>query len=66
MRGADLAWFRKLRAATRHPIIAAGGIRSRREIAVLEKLGMKFERMHSMRADEPDVRLYGVDFSSGA
>ncbi len=29
-------------------------------IRVLEKLGMKFERMHSMRADEPDVRLYGV------
>lgn len=32
-------------------------------IRVLEKLGMKFERMHSMRADEPDVRLYGVDFA---
>ena len=40
MAGANLAWFRKLRAATTHPIIAAGGIRSRREIAALEKLGM--------------------------
>jgi len=40
MRGADLAWFRKLRAATTHPIIAAGGIRSRREITALQKLGM--------------------------
>jgi phosphoribosylformimino-5-aminoimidazole carboxamide ribotide isomerase len=40
MTGANLAWFRKLRAATNHPIIAAGGIRSRREILALEKLGM--------------------------
>ena len=29
-------------------------------IRVLEKLGMSFERMFSMRADEPDVRLYGL------
>jgi len=28
-------------------------------IRVLEKLGMSFERMVSMRANEPDVRLYG-------
>jgi len=28
-------------------------------IRVLEKLGMKFERMVSMRPGEPDVRLYG-------
>lgn len=28
-------------------------------IRVLEKIGMQFERMHSMRPDEPDVRLYG-------
>lgn len=28
-------------------------------IRVLEKLGMSFERMVSMRADEPEVRLYG-------
>jgi phosphoribosylformimino-5-aminoimidazole carboxamide ribotide isomerase len=40
MAGANLAWFRKLRAATTHPIIAAGGIKTRREIAALEKLGM--------------------------
>lgn len=31
-------------------------------IRVLEKLGMRFERMFSMRPDEPDVRLYGRDF----
>jgi ribosomal-protein-alanine N-acetyltransferase len=30
-------------------------------IRVLEKLGMKFERMVSMRPNEPDVRLYGVN-----
>jgi hypothetical protein len=28
-------------------------------IRVLEKLGMKFERMVSIRPNEPDVRLYG-------
>ena len=40
MAGANLAWFRKLRSATSHPIIAAGGIKIKREIAALEKLGM--------------------------
>ena len=40
MSGANLEWFRKLRAATRHPIIAAGGIKSQREISALEKIGM--------------------------
>jgi phosphoribosylformimino-5-aminoimidazole carboxamide ribonucleotide (ProFAR) isomerase len=40
MSGANLDWFRKLRGATSHPIIAAGGIKSRREIEMLSKLGM--------------------------
>ena len=40
MRGANLKWFHKLRDATVHPIIAAGGIRTKREIAALEKIGM--------------------------
>ena len=40
MSGANLAWFRKLRAATTLPIIGAGGIKSRREIFSLEKIGM--------------------------
>jgi phosphoribosylformimino-5-aminoimidazole carboxamide ribotide isomerase len=40
MTGANLEWFRKLRTATEHPIIAAGGIKTRREIAALEKIGM--------------------------
>jgi len=40
MAGADLTWFRKLRTATSHSIIAAGGIKTRGEIAALEKLGM--------------------------
>jgi phosphoribosylformimino-5-aminoimidazole carboxamide ribonucleotide (ProFAR) isomerase len=40
MSGVNLAWFRKLRGATPHPIIAAGGIRTRREIGALSKLGM--------------------------
>lgn len=40
MRGANLEWFRDLRAATRLPIVAAGGISSQNEIRALEKLGM--------------------------
>lgn len=40
MRGTNLAWFRKLRRTTRLPITAAGGIRSRREVRALERLGM--------------------------
>jgi phosphoribosylformimino-5-aminoimidazole carboxamide ribotide isomerase len=40
MAGANLEWFRKLRDATSHPIIAAGGITTRREIAALEGIGM--------------------------
>ncbi len=40
MAGANLEWFRKLRRATQHPIVAAGGIKTRREISALEKLGM--------------------------
>jgi phosphoribosylformimino-5-aminoimidazole carboxamide ribotide isomerase len=38
--GANLKWFQRLRKATTHPIIAAGGIKTRREIAALEKIGM--------------------------
>jgi phosphoribosylformimino-5-aminoimidazole carboxamide ribotide isomerase len=40
MSGANLDWFRKLRGATPHPVIAAGGIKTRREIGALSKLGM--------------------------
>ncbi len=40
MKGVNMHWFRELRAATRLPIVAAGGISSRREIRALEKLGM--------------------------
>lgn len=40
MRGTRLDWYRELRRATRLPILAAGGIRSRREIRALEKMGM--------------------------
>jgi phosphoribosylformimino-5-aminoimidazole carboxamide ribotide isomerase len=40
MTGANLEWFKQLRQATSHPIIAAGGIKTRREIAALEKIGM--------------------------
>jgi phosphoribosylformimino-5-aminoimidazole carboxamide ribotide isomerase len=40
MKGTDLQWFRKLRRTTKKPITAAGGIRSRKEVRALEKLGM--------------------------
>jgi phosphoribosylformimino-5-aminoimidazole carboxamide ribotide isomerase len=40
MTGANLKWFRRLRSATSHPIIAAGGIKTRRQIAALENMGM--------------------------
>ncbi len=38
--GANLKYFASLRAATAHPIIAAGGIKARREISALTKLKM--------------------------
>ncbi len=40
MSGANLGWFEQLRRATSHPIIAAGGIKTQREIRALERLGM--------------------------
>lgn len=40
MRGTNLAWFRALRRATKLPITAAGGIRSRQEVRALERIGM--------------------------
>jgi len=40
MTGANLKWFRQLRRATTHPIIAAGGIKTRREVQALAELGM--------------------------
>lgn len=40
MAGVNLEWFRKLRDATAHPIIAAGGVTTRSEIAALERMGM--------------------------
>jgi phosphoribosylformimino-5-aminoimidazole carboxamide ribonucleotide (ProFAR) isomerase len=38
--GANLKYFASLRAATTHPIIAAGGIKTGREITALAKLKM--------------------------
>jgi phosphoribosylformimino-5-aminoimidazole carboxamide ribotide isomerase len=40
MSGVNLKWFRALRKATDHPIIAAGGIKTRREVDALAKIGM--------------------------
>jgi phosphoribosylformimino-5-aminoimidazole carboxamide ribonucleotide (ProFAR) isomerase len=38
--GANLNYFSDLRVATHHPVIAAGGIKTRREVAALAKLNM--------------------------
>jgi phosphoribosylformimino-5-aminoimidazole carboxamide ribotide isomerase len=40
MSGVNLKWFRALRAATKLPIVAAGGISTTSEIRALEKIGM--------------------------
>ena len=40
MTGANLEWFQNLRKTTLHPIIAAGGIKTQREVSALEKMGM--------------------------
>ncbi|MDQ1410246.1 MAG: phosphoribosylformimino-5-aminoimidazole carboxamide ribotide isomerase [Acidobacteriaceae bacterium] len=38
--GANLKFFRSLRNVTDHPVIAAGGIKTRREVLALGKIGM--------------------------
>lgn len=40
MQGTDLPWFRRLRAATKHELTAAGGITTIEEIQELQKLGI--------------------------
>jgi len=40
LQGTNIAWFRKLRGATKLPITAAGGITTDEEIAALAELGM--------------------------
>ena len=40
MGGVNREWFEQLRTATSHPIVAAGGIKSQREIDALERMGI--------------------------
>ncbi|HUL16852.1 MAG TPA: HisA/HisF-related TIM barrel protein [Terriglobales bacterium] len=40
MSGSNLEWFKKIRAATAYPVIAAGGIRTWHEILALEQIEM--------------------------
>ncbi len=40
LEGTDLNWFRRLRAATKHEITAAGGITTIEEIRELAKIGV--------------------------
>jgi len=40
MQGTDLAWFRRLRAATGHEITAAGGITTLDEVRELQRLNI--------------------------
>ena len=46
-------------------VIAIVSVGNETSIRVLEKLGMRFERMHSVRPEEPDVRLYGLSLGAG-
>jgi [ribosomal protein S5]-alanine N-acetyltransferase len=52
---------RKFRLERVVGVVSEGNVGS---IRVLEKLGMTFERMFPMHADEPLVRLYGRDLSA--
>jgi phosphoribosylformimino-5-aminoimidazole carboxamide ribonucleotide (ProFAR) isomerase len=40
MQGTDLDWFRRLRAATKHELTAAGGITTLDDIRALRQLGV--------------------------
>jgi phosphoribosylformimino-5-aminoimidazole carboxamide ribonucleotide (ProFAR) isomerase len=40
MQGTDLAWFRRLRAATAHELTAAGGITTMEEVRALVAMGV--------------------------
>jgi phosphoribosylformimino-5-aminoimidazole carboxamide ribonucleotide (ProFAR) isomerase len=40
MQGTDLDWFRRLRAATKHELTAAGGITTLDDIRALRQLGI--------------------------
>jgi len=55
---ATLAHARKFGLARVIAVVSEGNAAS---VRVLEKAGMRFEGMVSMRAAEPDVRLYGRD-----
>jgi phosphoribosylformimino-5-aminoimidazole carboxamide ribotide isomerase len=40
MQGTDLGWFRRLRAATRHELTAAGGITTMEDVRTLMEMGL--------------------------
>lgn len=45
-------------------LIGVVSVGNQGSIRVLEKLGMRFERMHLMHPGEPEVRLYGRDLTA--
>jgi ribosomal-protein-alanine N-acetyltransferase len=47
-------------------IVAVVSDHNAASIRVLEKIGMRFERMYPMRPDEPEVRLYACDLGRAA
>jgi len=57
MVGANIEWFAKLRNATSHPIIAAGGIKSRQEINALQDMGMDAAVGMALYKKHPDLSL---------
>jgi phosphoribosylformimino-5-aminoimidazole carboxamide ribotide isomerase len=65
MQGTDLAWFRRLRAATRHELTAAGGITTMEEIRELTAMGIHCAlgmAIYTGRLDLADLaKKYGAE-----
>jgi phosphoribosylformimino-5-aminoimidazole carboxamide ribotide isomerase len=56
MQGTDLAWFRRLRAATDHEITAAGGITTVEEIRELQRIGIHAALGMAVYTGKLDIR----------
>lgn len=61
MQGTDLDWFRRLRAATKHELTAAGGITTIEEIRELQKLGIHAALGMAIYAGRLDLKQLAAD-----
>ena len=62
MQGTDLDWFRRLRAATRHEITAAGGITTVEEIRELGAMGVHAALGMAIYTGKLDLQLLATAF----